>query len=199
MNNIELRGLLRNIQPSHTINNIEYDQADLIATRSNGKDDILKIKFKRYSNRYKEGDIAELTGNIRSFSQKLGDGRNKVNLYIFTYFDIPDDEVTNHFDVDGRICKIDQLRTTRDGKQSIHFILANNLMLEDSNQKLNSYLPCIAWGKIAKELAKLSVNTKLAIHGEMHSREYKKMLSETDFEYRVAHELVVQQFEVIDG
>lgn len=198
MNNIQLKGLIRNIQPSHTIKDIEYDQADIISTRQNGKDDIITIKFKRFSNKYKEGDLIELSGNIRSFSQKLDNGRNKVNLYVFTYFDLPQDaEVANHFDIDGRICKIEDMRFTRDGKQNIHLILANNLILDENNQKLNSYLPCIAWGRVAKELSKLSVNDKICIHGEMHSREYKKMLTDNEFEFRVAHELVIQSFEVI--
>lgn len=199
MNKINLRGLIRNIRPSHKIKDIEYDQADLISTRSNGRDDIITIKFKRFSNKYKEGDLIELSGNIRSYSQKLNTGRNKVNLYVFTYFDLPqDDEVANHFDIDGRICKIEDIRFTRDGKKNIHFILANNLILDESNQKLNSYLPCIAWGRVAENLSKLSVNDKICIHGELHSREYKKMLNENDFEFRVAHELVIQSFEVLE-
>ena len=199
MNTIQLKGLIRNVQPSHTIKDIDYDQADIISTRQNGKDDIITIKFKRFSNKYKEGDLIELSGNIRSYSQKLNNGHNKVNLYVFTYFDLPqDDEVANHFDIDGRICKIEDIRFTKDGKQNIHFILANNLILEENNQKLNSYLPCIAWGRVAKELSKLSVNDKIYIHGELHSREYKKMLNADEFEFRVAHELVVQSFEVLE-
>lgn len=199
MNNIQFKGLIRNIQPSHTIKDIEYDQADIISTRHDGKDDIITIKFKRFSNKYKEGDLIELSGNVRSFSQKLDNGRNKVNLYVFTYFDLPQDgDVANHFDIDGRICKIEDMRFTRDGKPNIHFILANNLIL-DNNQKLNSYLPCIAWGRVAREISKLSVNDKIIIHGELHSREYKKIINESDFEFRVAHELLVQSFEVIDG
>ena len=198
MNYLAIKGLIRNIKPSHTINNIEYDQADIISTRDNGKDDVLKIKFKKFSNNYKEGDLVTLCGNIRSFSQKLDSGKNKVELYIFTYFDIPEDPKNNYFELDGRICKIDSLRTTKDGKQNIHFILANNVILEDNNQKLNSYLPCIAWGRVAKALSKLSVNDKIKITGELHSREYKKMINETEFEYRVCHECYVQSFEVIE-
>ena len=199
MNNIILRGLIRNIQPSHTIKNIDYDQADIISSRANGKDDIITIKFKRFSNKYKEGDLVELTGNIRSFSQKLDNGKNKVSLYVFTYFDLPEnDDVANHFELDGRICKIEDMRFTKDGKQNIHFILANNLIIEETNQKLNSYLPCIAWGRVAKEISKLSVNDKILIKGELHSREYKKILDNDEFEFRVAHELAVQSFEVVE-
>ena len=122
MNKQILKGLIRNIQPSHKINNIEYDQADLLVSRQNGKDDVISIKFKKYSNRYKEGDLIELTGNIRSYSQKLPNGKNKVNLYVFTYFDVPEEDLTNHFELDGRICKIEPLRRTKDGKPNIQRI-----------------------------------------------------------------------------
>ena len=198
MNNITLKGLIRNIQPSHTINNIDYDQADIISTRNNGKDDILTLKFKRFSNRYKEGDLVEISGNVRSYSRKLANGKNKVSLYVFTYFDIPETSDNNHFDIDGRICKIEEMRYLKDGKQNLHLILANNLFIEETNQKLNSYLPCIAWGRVARDLSKLHVNDHIQIHGELHSREYKKIINENEFEFRVAHELVIQSFEVVE-
>lgn len=198
MNNILLKGCLRNIQPSHKIKDIEYDQADLVVTRANGKDDIITIKFKKYSNKYKEGDLVELIGNIRSYSQKISDNKNKVSLYVFTYFDLPEDNVSNFFELDGRICKIEPLRITKDGKANIHFILANNLIIEETGQKLNSYLPCIAWGSLARKIAELAVNTKILTRGEFHSREYKKILSGNEFEFRVAHELVINTFEVLE-
>jgi primosomal replication protein N len=198
MNKITLNGQIRNIQPSHNIKNIEYEQADIVSTRDNGKEDIISIKYKKYSNKYKDGDKIDLTGNVRSYSQKLPDGKNKVSLYVFTYFDIPEELKTNHLELDGRICKIEPIRTTKSGKQNIHFLLANNLIIEETNQKLNSYLPCIAWGTVAKALSKLKVNDKIVITGELHSREYKKMLNETEFEYRVCHECYVQSFEVIE-
>lgn len=199
MNNITLKGTLRNIRPSHTISGIDYDQADIICSRENQQSDIITLKFKRFSNRYKDGDLVELIGNIRSYSQKLAD-KNKVSLYVFTYFDLPKEDFlsNNNFTIDGRICKLEDLRTTKSGAVNIHLILANNLILEDTNQKLNSYLPCIAWGRTAKELSKLSVNDKIMIHGELHSREYKKMLSDIEFEFRVAHELYIKSFEVVE-
>ena len=61
-------------------------------------------------------------------------------------------------------------------------------------KKLNSYIPCIAWGKEAIALSKMSVNDILSIKGELHSREYKKNLPDGSFEFRVAHECVVKEF-----
>lgn len=202
MNQIIVKGILRNIQPSHSINDIEYDKADLLVTRKDGKEDLLNVRFKKFSNPYIEGQAVNLIGNIRSYSKQLENGKNKVELYIFTYFDKPeldenDQEIVNQFFIDGRICKIDEIRTTKDGKQNIHFILANNLIIEESNQKLNSYLPCIAWGKLAKQIAKMSVNDRVQITGELHSRQYKKVTDEStgEFEFRIAHECVINHIE----
>ena len=206
MNTIKLKGLLRNIQFSHQIKDVEYNKADLVVTRKDGHEDVLSLRFKKFSNPYREGQEINISGNIRSYSKHLGDGKNKVELYIFTYFDTPeldkdDHEIINEFQVDGRICKIDGLRTTKEGKQNIHFILANNLIIEESNHKLNSYLPCIAWGKLARQIAQLKVNDKIIVKGELHSREYKKVIDQDtgEFEFRVAHECVISEIEqVID-
>lgn len=202
MNDIRLKGILTNIQPSHTIQDIEFNKANLIVRRTDGKEDVVNLRFKKFSNPYTENQEVSLSGNIRSYSSRLEDGKNKVELYVFTYFDHPelnefDQEEHNRVDIDGRICKIDPLNTTRNGKHNIHFILANNLIVSEGSKKLNSYIPCIAWGKEAEELSKLTVNTKLKVVGELHSREYKKNLPDGSFEFRIAHECVVKSFEVL--
>ena len=47
MNKIFLRGSIRNIRPSHKINDVDFDQADIITKRKDGREDILTVKFKR--------------------------------------------------------------------------------------------------------------------------------------------------------
>ena len=191
MNSIKLKGILRDIEHSHTIGDIEYDKADLIVQRENGVDDIISLRFKKFSNTYKDGDTISLVGNVRSYSKQLQDGKNKVDIYVFTYFDSPEeDDVTNSFVIDGRICKIEGVRILPNGKKNIHFIVANNLVTGDG-KKLNSYLPCIAWGKTAQEISNMRVNDIVQISGKLQSREYKKYISDDDFEIRIAHELYV--------
>ena len=108
MNNIILRGVVRNPQYSHTIGNSEFYSAQLLVKNNNGTDSVLNLKFKHSSARVENGDYVELTGNVRSFSRKEKD-KNKVDIYVFTYFDAPDreldDSVVNHFIIDGNICK----------------------------------------------------------------------------------------------
>lgn len=201
MNEVILKGILRDITSSHIINGVEYDQANLITARNDGKEDILSLKFKKYTNQYTEGSLVELTGNLRSYSQKLDNGKNKVSLYVFTYFNPPSTDMENYEDIvnrvviDGRICKVDPLVTTPNGKSNIHFVVANNII--SNGQKLNNYIPSVAWGKLAISLADLQVSDKVIITGELHSRTYKKTLEDGDLEIRTAHELLVNNIERI--
>ena len=119
MNKIILKGMIRNIEHSHNVKEIEYQKAELIVPRTDGEDDVLDLKFKRYANQYTEGQIVWLQGNVRSYSQKLDTGKNKVELYVFTYFDIPDvgkddQELINQFQLDGKVCKVDKLRKNKE-------------------------------------------------------------------------------------
>lgn len=202
MNNIRLKGVLRDIQDSHQINEIEFSKAHLIVQRDDGKEDVLNIRFKKFSNPYQEDQEITLAGNIRSYSSRLSSGKNKVELYVFTYFDQPDldendQEYVNFLELDGRICKIDNLRVTKNKKKNIHFIIANNLIVSDGSKKLNSYIPCIAWGDLADKISTLDVNSQISLKGKLHSREYKKTLADGSFEFRVAHEVELDELEIL--
>ena len=198
MNKIILKGIIKNIQPSHTIGDIEYNKADIIVNRNDGKEDILALKFKKFSNPYKENDNIELVGNIRSYSS-LKDNTSKVDIHVFTYFDIPEEEYQNNniCFLDGRICKKDILRYTKSGKEHFHFILANNIILGE--HKLNSYIPCIIWGKDAVKFSKeIEIGDKISITGQLHSRQYTKRFDNGECEFRVAHECVVLEYSEVE-
>lgn len=191
-NKVVLKGTLQNIQYSHTVGEVEYDKAQIVTKRDNDKSDVVNIIFKKYSNTYKENDYVELVGNLRSFSKKLDNGKNAVSLYVFTYFDKPDEnEITdvNQVKLSGRICKIDNLSTTKTGKYNIHFILANNICA--NNKNLNSYIPSVAWGNLAQKMSEYNVNTCINVIGQLHSREYTKVNENGENETRMAHELVI--------
>lgn len=200
INEIYLRGVLKEIEHSHDIDGISFDKAKLICKRSSGQEDVLDLRFKSFSNHNKENDNVCIRGNIRSYSYKTGEGKNKVIIYVFTYFDEPEDDMIkdNFSQISGRICKMNELRRTRSGKHNVHFIIANNLMSADNSKRLNSYIPCIAWGQTAKALSELPVNTKIKLFGELHSREHTKEYENGSVEIRVAHELLVNSFEVYE-
>lgn len=200
MNEVILSGVLKDIQQSHQIDGVTFDRAKLLVKRDDGVEDMINLRFKSFSNVYKDNDEISIKGNLRSYSYKISEDKNKVIIYVFTYFDKPEEEeiINNKVTIDGRICKLNDIRTTRGGKHNIHLILANNLILEGQSRRLNSYIPCIGWGNIAKDLSKLSVNTKISVNGSIHSREHKKVLPDGNIEIRVAHELLIESFEVIE-
>ena len=80
MNKINVKGLIRNIQPSHVIKDIEYNKADLVVTRKDGKEDVLNLRFKKFSNPYKDNQEISILGNVRSYSKQLENGKNKVEF-----------------------------------------------------------------------------------------------------------------------
>ena len=202
MNEITLKGIIRNIQPSHVVNGVEYFQAEIITQRKDGKEDSNIIKFKKHVNKFNELDFAELIGSIRSYTDSLDNGKNKVCIYVFTYQDPPEQsqlesEETNHFVVDGRICKIEEMRTTSKGKQNLHFTIANNIFTPNG-KKINNYLPVTCWGSLATKVSNMKVNDKVLLSGELHSRTYVTYTDNGDKEYRVAHELLLTNIEVIN-
>ncbi len=180
MNNVYLSGIIKNIEPSHCINGIQYNKANIIIPRAKGKEDIIVLKYKEFTNKnnYKDGDTICLLGNVRTYSIHQPDGTDKISVYVFTYFDKPEETLednTNKCEISGRICKISNIRYTKDNNRNIHFILANNI--ENGNgRRYSSYIPCIAWGKIADSLSKFSVNTQLELFGELHSNNCKKKI-----------------------
>ena len=190
MNSIYLRGFIKNIEYSHTIKGTVFNKANLLVKRHDGREDLIVLKFKEFSLITKENSEVELIGNIRSYSQQVGD-KNRVEIYVFSYFD----DVDANFDapniarLDGKICKKDTIRTTANGKHYIHYIVANNIITED-HQQINSYIPCVAWGKLAKEIdSNYDVGDSVCIEGQLQSREYKKKISDKEIELRMAHEL----------
>lgn len=192
MNDIAVQGYIRDIEFSHDVGNIDYSKASVVCPGVNGKDDdLFLIQFKTYSNRYKDGDYISFKGNLRSYSQKQSKDKSSVMIYIFTYFDLPDLPM-NTLQIDGRICKIQPLRTNYNNKKYIHFILANNIL--KGNKKINSYIPCTAYGELAEQISHYHINDKIMIDGEFHSHTYKERFTK---DIRLAHEVIVKDVELL--
>lgn len=190
MNFIYLKGIIKNITYSHSIGDTVFNKADLIVRRPDGREDLIVIKFKEFSFTGLEYKEVELVGNIRSFSHQVGD-KNKVEVYVFSYFDDVEEphNQPNVVLLDGKICKKDTIRKTSSGKHYIHYIVANNIHTENGT-KLSSYIPCVSWGKAAKEVeSNFNVGDTVHIEGRLQSREHKKRISDSEVELRVAHEL----------
>lgn len=196
MNDIQLKGKIKDIEFSHIINDIEYQKANIYVTRENAEIDIIPLRFKSSSNWGITSDVDTcIKGNIRSYSQKLGNDKNRVSIYVFSYLDKVDDlDIYNYFTVDGRVCKIDKLRSSSNLNR-FQFILANNIISSVNKQKLNNYLPVVLYGKLAEDNCNLNISDKILISGQLTSRIYKKVDNKGNVTTRTAIELVATNLE----
>lgn len=118
-----------------------------------------------------EAGKLRVIGELRSFNNKRGEG-SKLVITVFAQ-EITFDECEDANDVAlcGTICKPPNLRTTPMGRDICDFMLAVNRHYGRSD-----YLPCIAWGAKAKEMALWPVGTAVELTGRIQSRQYIKVI-----------------------
>ena len=125
-------------------------------------------------------------GEVRSFNNKNGAGSRLVITVLAKelYFTDAAEDV-NDVRLSGVICKPPTLRKTPMGRQICDVMLAVNRKYGRSD-----YLPCIAWGRCAMELAARSVGDTVSLVGRIQSRKYIKN-TESGSEERTAFEVSV--------
>ena len=133
------------------------------------------------------GDAAAVTGQLRSFNNKSGQG-NRLVITVFAQSIEPGDgSYFNRILLSGALCKKPVLRRTPLGRSICDVILAVNRHYGRAD-----YLPCIAWGQTAVQIAGMDVGERLALEGRVQSRTYTKLL-ESGSEERTAFEVSIMQ------
>lgn len=126
-----------------------------------------------------------ISGELRSFNNKRGDGSRLVISVLAKDVYFSDDEDKNLVTLTGAVCKRPNLRKTPMGRQICDIMLAVNRRYGRSD-----YLPCIAWGRLAESAAELKVGDVISLEGRIQSRKYIKtengiMTERTAFEVSV--------------
>lgn len=192
INCCKLYGILTDVQYSHTIGDIEYNKANLIVKRNNGKEDLINLKFKKFSNPYKEGDHVTLQGNLRTYRNQQ-DNFSELQHYVFTYFDIPevmDSESDNDITIRGIIQQVQELRKLPNDRELLKFRI-RNVMLKDDKQIVSTPY-CIAFGLNAKKF-NFKINDEIEFKGEIHSRSFMKVVDNNEPHFTVAHEIYFKE------
>lgn len=133
------------------------------------------------------GQQLEIWGELRSFNNKNGTGRRLILSVFAKSICEGAGEPRNDLHLTGVMCKAPVLRQTPLGREICDFILAVNRRYGRAD-----YLPCIAWGRLAKEIASLPVGNQLCLDGRMQSRTYRKVLGD-HVEERTAFEVSVMR------
>lgn len=130
-----------------------------------------------------EADYVEASGQIRSFNNRMEGGRKLLISVYATSLRLCCGEPANHVELAGAVCKPPSLRKTPLGREICDIMLAVNRPYRRSD-----YIPCIFWGRTAREAARLAVGDRLSLTGRLQSRVYNKVL-EDGVEKRIAYEV----------
>ena len=174
---------------SHANHGEEFCRFFLSVQRLSGQADLLPVVVSRRTlteNPVQVGDTVTVQGQLRSFNNKSGVGARLV-IDLFARSVTAGGEYCNHIVLSGTVCKAPTLRRTPLGREICDVILAVNRRYGRAD-----YLPCIAWGAIARETAALTVGSPMALVGRLQSRTYSKAL-EGGCEERIAYEVSVMR------
>lgn len=171
----------------------KFYTANLSAERASGVADVIPITV---SDRLIDmafswkGQYVQIEGQFRSFNK-----RSKLMLFVFVKeietLDYKSD--TNYVYLDGYVCKNPKYRTTPLDRKISDVLVAVNRQFEKSD-----YIPCICWGRNARFAGNLEVGSHVILDGRIQSREYKKKISDDEYETRVAYEVSASTIKVIE-
>lgn len=136
-----------------------------------------------------EEEKLRVTGQLRSFNNRRGDGAKLVITVLARELELCDGEDENLISLAGTLCKPPNLRTTPMGRDICDLMVAVNRHYGRSD-----YLPCICWGLKAREAAAWTVGTGVRLEGRIQSRRYIK-LSESGAVEKTAFEVSVTEIE----
>ena len=178
---------------SHSGRSETFYMFPLAVTRLSGAVDTLNIVLRGElaGTGIESGSRIAVEGEIHSFNNKSGVG-NKLIITVFardiTFSDEPD---SNHVELRGTLCKAPIFRVTPMGREISDMMLAVNRRYNRSD-----YLPCIAWGRLAKEVSAWPVGKEVYIKGRIQSRNYIKTDGEDQIE-KTAFEISAVEIEEI--
>lgn len=201
-NEIEVTGLLANLEFSHKWSNKVFYKAIINIPRMSGTIDTLNLIIPEpliQTDISYENQLVHVMGSVRSYNRNI-DYRNnayhsKLVLVIYAHSMNLLHECQNHTNsvcFDGYVCKPPCYRETPLGKKITDILIAVN-----RNTGRTDYIPCICWGSNATYASTLNVGTHISCSGRFQSRKYRKCISETESEERTAYEVSIFHIENI--
>ena len=172
---------------SHINHGESFYRFPLSVERLSGQEDRLPVILPRpllEAHPVHTGDVLTLTGQLRSFNNRSGQGPRLV-ISVFVRELVPGGAAPfNQIQLSGVLCKAPSLRRTPLGREICDLILAVNRRYGRAD-----YLPVIAWGQLAVQAARLQVGDTLSLEGRVQSRTYRKVLEDGTAQERVAYEV----------
>ncbi len=130
------------------------------------------------------GERVAVSGQIRSFNQRATLRRKLVISVYAETLTLTDEQPDNRVRLTGALCRAPVFRRTPLGREICDGMLAVNRPYHRTD-----YLPCIFWGRTARQVSQLGVGSKLCLEGRLQSRVYTKLLDDGTAMERTAYEI----------
>jgi primosomal replication protein N len=117
------------------------------------------------------GCSLRVEGELRSYNNRSGVGNRLILTVLARQLTASDGVDENRILLTGSLCKAPTLRVTPMGREICDIILAVPRRYHRSD-----YIPVIAWGLQAREVAQLPVGSVLSVRGRLQSRTYTKVI-----------------------
>ena len=180
---------------SHLNHGVSYYVFPLEVERLSGTVDILNVVASEELLArcpIRPGEDYLVTGEVRSFNNRSGVGSRLVITFFARTLTPSRQDHDNRLELWGALCKAPVLRRTPLGREICDLLLAVNRPYGRSD-----YLPCIAWGSLARSCGALSVGNRVHLLGRLQSRTYRKVVDGRE-EERTAYEVSVVSLEKVE-
>ena len=177
-------------QFSHSSRGQDFYAFPLRVERLSGAFDTLNILVRR--SQLGELALSErllVEGQLRSFNNRSGTGARLVITVLGRELRCAQEPDSNLVSLYGTLCKPPNLRCTPMGRDICDLMLAVNRRCGRSD-----YLPCICWGRSAREAACWQVGDRIRLSGRLQSRRYIKLTEEGPVE-KTAFEVSAAEIE----
>ncbi len=181
---------------SHENHGEDYYRLTLQVSRLSGVEDILHVIVSRTLLEEcpaADGDQVEVTGEVRSYNNRSGQG-SKLQIFLFAHqLALTGELPRNDVQLTGALCRPPVYRRTPMGREICDLLLAVNRRYGQSD-----YLPCIAWGSLARQCREMEVGDRISFSGRLQSRNYVKVIDGTE-EKRTAFEISIMEMQPETG
>lgn len=187
-NQILLRGQVTQAPVfSHESHHTGFWSFPLSVPRLSGTTDTLNLLVREdLAQDISTNDKVSVTGTVRSFNNRSGCGSRLVITVLVHTITPWDGPCENTLILSGTLCKPPIFRRTPLGREICDLMLA----VPRHYGRVTDFLPCIAWGSLAAQTARLSVGSPLCLEGRLQSRIYTKLIDEQSVE-KVAYEISI--------
>ena len=175
---------------SHSSRGLDFDTFPLEIRRLSGTPDRIPLLVRRDllgQLELKTASRLQVLGQLRSFNNRSGRGARLVLSVYVRQLCFSEEEDRNRVLLCGTLCKPPKFRRTPLGREICDLMLAVNRAYARSD-----YLPCICWGRQARQAEQWQVGDRVRLEGRLQSRSYVKLTEEGPVE-KTAYEVSVGQ------